>query len=335
MTQRNAVQADGSRPARSLISLHDLSPDELQTLVRRSCEGYGNRRPEERPLRDLVVGTLFSHTSTRTRTAFTSGAVRLGGTVVAFGPNDLQLATGESLSDTGRILGGMLDALVVRSSLGESELRDLAGAAAVPVINAMAREEHPTQGIADIALLSHHFGPLRGLHLAYLGEGNNTAAALAQGLALIPGTTLTLATPAGYGLDPAILARAQRTAKERGSAVVEVHRVDDVDGDVDVVYTTQWQTTGTSKSDPHWRTAFTPFAVDERLMARWPDALFMHDLPARRGEEVTSGVLDGPRSLAWDQAQMKLASAMAVLEWCLSQGLSDESGPGCAVSGLG
>lgn len=319
MTDQTAARADGPRPPRSLISLHDLTPEELQTLVRRSCAWYENRRPKERPLRDLVVGTLFGHTSTRTRTAFTSGAIRLGGTVIAYGPNDLQLATGESLSDTGRILGGMLDGLVVRDSVGEDDLRELADAASIPVINAMVREEHPTQGLTDIALLSHRFGSLRGLHLVYFGEGNNTAAALAYGLALVPGAALTLATPAGYGLDPTVLVRAQQTAKERGSKVVEVHQVDDIDGDVDVVYTTQWQTTGTSKSDPDWRTAFTPFAVDERLMARWPDAFFMHDLPARRGEEVTSGVLDGPRSLAWDQAQMKLASAMAVLDWCLTQ----------------
>jgi ornithine carbamoyltransferase/carbamoyltransferase len=212
----------------------------------------------------------------------------------------------------------MLDALVVRSSVGEDDLRELSRAASIPVVNAMVREEHPTQGISDIAMLSHRFGSLRGLHLAYLGEGNNTAAALALGLALVPGVTLTIATPPGYGLDPTVLTHAQKTGEASGSEIVEVHRVDDIDGGVDVVYTTQWQTTGTTKSDPDWRTAFLPFTVDEHLMARWPDALFMHDLPARRGEEVTSSVLDGPRSIAWDQAQMKLASAMAVLDWCLA-----------------
>ncbi|MCH0538730.1 ornithine carbamoyltransferase [Streptomyces sp. MUM 203J] len=319
MTHPTSVQAEAPpRAPRSLISLHDLAPEDLQTLVRRSCEWYEDRRPRERPLRDRVVGTLFTHTSTRTRTAFTSGAVRLGATVIAFGPNDLQLATGERLSDTGRILGGMLDALVVRSSVGEDDLRELSRAASIPVVNAMVREEHPTQGISDIAMLSHRFGSLRGLHLAYLGEGNNTAAALALGLALVSGVTLTIATPPGYGLDPTVLTHAQKTGEASGSEIIEVHRVDDIDGGVDVVYTTQWQTTGTTKSDPDWRTAFLPFTVDEHLMARWPDALFMHDLPARRGEEVTSSVLDGPRSIAWDQAQMKLASAMAVLDWCLA-----------------
>ncbi len=319
MTEPMPVRPDPrTRSPRSLISLYDLSTDELLGLVRRSCAWYEDRRPQERPLRDRVVGTLFTHTSTRTRTAFTSGAARLGATVIAFGPNDLQLATGELLSDTGRILGGMLDALVVRSAVGEDDLREFAWSASIPVVNAMAREEHPTQGISDISMLARHFGSLQGLHLAYVGEGNNTAAALAYGLALIPGASMTLATPTGYGLDPTALARARKTAEQAGGNVVEVHDVDDIRDGVDVVYTTQWQTTGTTKSDPDWRTAFQPFAVDERLMARWPEAVFMHDLPARRGEEVTDAVLDGPRSIAWAQAQMKLASAMAVLDWCLA-----------------
>lgn len=319
MTETMTVRPDDrTRSRRSLISLHDLSTDELLGLVGRSCAWYDDRRPQERPLRDRVVGTLFTHTSTRTRTAFTSGAARLGATVIAFGPNDLQLATGELLSDTGRILGGMLDALVVRSAVGEDDLREFARAASIPVVNAMAREEHPTQGISDIAMLARRFGSLHGIHVAYVGEGNNTAAALAHGLALVPGASLTLATPTGYSLDPAVLARAQKTAEQAGGHVSQVHDVDAIGDDVNVVYTTQWQTTGTTKSAPDWRSAFQPFTVDERLMARWPEAVFMHDLPARRGEEVTGAVLDGPRSIAWEQAQMKLASAMAVLDWCLA-----------------
>jgi ornithine carbamoyltransferase/carbamoyltransferase len=305
------------RSGRSLISIADLTSPELEHLVARSGEFFTAPPQGHRPLRDKVIGVLFTVTSTRTRTAFSSGAARLGGTVIAYGPRDLQLVTGETLDDTARVLGGMLDALVVRDPVPMADLRRFADVAGIPVINAMVREEHPTQGVSDVAMLRTHFGSLAGLHVGYFGEGNNSAAALALGLAKVPGPSLSLATPSGYGLDPAVLAEAQRLVTASGRQVREVHDVDELAGELDVVYTTQWCTTGTTKPDPDWRQRFLPFAVTQRLMSRWPGAVFMHDLPAHRGEEVEAEVLDGPRSIAWRQARMKLASAMAVLEWCL------------------
>lgn len=301
----------------SLISVGDLSPSELKTLVSRSHELFTDRHRHDSPLAGKVVGTLFTATSTRTRTAFTVAAIRLGACVISYGAGELQTCTGETFGDTARVLGGMVDGIVIRDAVDAADLRGFARLAGIPVVNAMAREEHPTQGISDLAMLVTRFGALDGIHLVYLGEGNNTASALAFSLALTPGTSLTLATPSGYGLDPSILHRAQELAAVTGSRVTEVHDPDAIIGLVDVVYTTQWCTTGTVKLDPKWRDSFLPFKVDERLMARWPTAVFMHDLPAHRGEEVAAGVLDGARSIAWDQAHMKLASAMAVLEWCL------------------
>lgn len=302
---------------RSLISIADLTTAELEHLVDRSGQYFTAPPADRRPLRDKVIGVLFTVTSTRTRTAFSSGAARLGGTVIAYGPNDLQLVTGETHDDTARVLGGMLDALVVRDPVPMDLLRRFAAVAGIPVINAMIREEHPTQGVSDVAMLRTHFGALDGLHVGYFGEGNNSASALALGLAKMPGPSLSLATPAGYGLDPAVLAEAQRLVAGSGRQVREVHDVRDLTDDLDVLYTTQWCTTGTTKPDPDWRRQFLPFAVTPQLMSRWPDAVFMHDLPAHRGEEVAAEVLDGDRSIAWQQARMKLASAMAVLEWCL------------------
>ncbi|GAA1542642.1 ornithine carbamoyltransferase [Dactylosporangium maewongense] len=302
---------------RSLISIADLTTAELEHLVARSGEYFTAQPVDHRPLRDKVVGVLFTVTSTRTRTAFSSGVARLGGTVVAYGPRDLQLVTGETLDDTARVFGGMLDALVVRDPVPMADLRRFADVSGIPVINAMVREEHPTQGVSDVAMLRTHFGRLDGLHVGYFGEGNNSATALALGLAKVPGPSLSLATPSGYGLDPAYLAEARQLVAGSGRQVREVHDVNDLGDDLDVVYTTQWCTTGTTKPDPDWRRHFEPFAVTEDLMSRWPGAVFMHDLPAHRGEEVAATVLDGPRSIAWAQARMKLASAMAVLEWCL------------------
>ncbi|GAA0248336.1 ornithine carbamoyltransferase [Saccharothrix sp. NPDC042600] len=284
-----------------LYSLADLSPADVLALADRSVQLHRDRTAHDRPLTDLVVGTLFTKTSTRTRTAFTTAALRLGASVVAFGPDELQTATGESTADTGRVLASMLDGLVVRTAGPVARQRELSGGGVLPVVNAMSREEHPTQGLTDLAVLRHHFGDLAGVRVLYVGEGNNTAAALVHALAAVPGCELVLACPKGYGpRDP--------------GPWREVADLAEVTGDVDVVYTTRWQTTGTAKADPDWREAFRPFHVDTALMDRWPDAVFLHDLPAHRGEEVAGAVLDGARSLAWTQAAMKAASAMAVLE---------------------
>ncbi|MEU2059155.1 ornithine carbamoyltransferase [Streptomyces sp. NPDC013455] len=301
-------------PERGLFSLAELEPAHLHHLVARSVQLFRDRGAHDRPLRDRVVGVLFTRTSTRTRTAFHSATVRLGGTPIAYGPGDLQLNTGESVPDTGRVFGAMLDLLVARTAGPLAELRELSRAGGLPVVNAMAAEEHPTQGVCDLAVLLLAFGDLSGIRVLYTGEGNNTATALAHGLATVPGAHVTFATPPGYGLPADALAAARKSAAGGGARIEEIHDLADAPAEVDVVYTTRWQTTGTSKPDPSWREVFRPFHVDGALLARWPRALFLHDLPAHRGDEVAGEVLDGPRSLAWTQAAMKLPSAMAVLE---------------------
>jgi ornithine carbamoyltransferase/carbamoyltransferase len=210
----------------------------------------------------------------------------------------------------------MLDVLVVRTAGAHAEQVELAMAAAVPVINAMSAPEHPTQGLCDLATLALH-GLLPGVHLLYVGEGNNTAVALAYALALVAGAEVTFATPPGYGLPDGVLAGARARAARAGitgAVLREVHDMTALPDRVDVVYTTRWQTTGTTKADATWRERFDAFRVRPGLMARWPGAWVMHDLPAHRGEEIAGEVLDGPRSLAWSQARMKLYSAMALLE---------------------
>ncbi|TKK87201.1 ornithine carbamoyltransferase [Herbidospora galbida] len=295
----------------NLISLNDLTDAELEGIVRRGVDLAGNRAET---LRGRVVGVYFSKTSTRTRTAFTVGALRLGARTISYGPGDLQLNTGETLEDTGRVMAGMLDALVARTAGPAAEMRALS-AAGLPVVNAMSAEEHPTQGLADLTTLWSHFGRLEGLRVLYVGEGNNTAAALARALPRFPGVDLEFRTPPGYGLEPEVLDDLHSLAKRSGATVRERHDMTDLPGDRDVVYTTRWQTTGTSKPDPDWRTLFAPFQVTAEVLAACPEAVFMHDLPAHRGEEVTAEVLDGPRSIAFTQATCKLHSAMAVLEF--------------------
>ncbi|WP_326598024.1 ornithine carbamoyltransferase [Streptomyces sp. NBC_01803] len=303
-------------PATGLFSLAELRPDTLTGLVRRSAALHRDPRAHDRPLDGRAAGVLFTRTSTRTRTAFTVGALRLGATPVTYGPDDLQLNTGETLTDTGRVLGAMLDLLVARTAGPLADLRALARAGRLPVVNAMAAEEHPTQALADLATLTTAFGDdLTGIRLLYVGEGNNTAVALAHALAAVPGAHATFASPAGYGLPETELKTATRRAGTTGAVIEQIHDLGLAPGHIDVLYTSRWQTTGTRKADPDWRESFRPYHVDRRLLSRWPGAAFMHDLPAHRGDEVAGDVLDGPESLAWTQAAMKLPSAMAVLEW--------------------
>ncbi|MFI5527223.1 ornithine carbamoyltransferase [Kitasatospora sp. NPDC051853] len=313
-------------PRNHLISIDDLTDEDLRGIVRRGAEYAAGGCEAARPLQDAVVGVLFRKTSTRTRTAFSAGALRLGGRLITYGPGDLQENTGECTEDTGAVLSRMLDVLVARTAGCEEELRAYADQQRMAVVNAMSAAEHPTQALTDLTTLFGRFGRIEGLRVLYVGEGNNTASALALALSRFPGTELHLRTPPGYGLDRDYLDRALRHAKEAGSYVAERHDMDELP-EVDVVYTTRWQTTGTVKPDPDWRRLFAPFQVDAAVLEQaGPGAVFMHDLPAHRGEEVTAEVLDGPASIAFQQAENKYHSARAVLEWCLTGTPADSLG---------
>jgi len=298
----------------SLISLDDLGKQRLDALVDRSVTLFRDRGAHDRPLAGTVAGMLFLHTSTRTRLAFSSGAARLGADIIGVGPHDLQLNTGESLADTGRILASMLDLVVIRSGRSNADLRMLAQDGRLAVVNAMSVDEHPTQAVSDLATLRLRRGDLTGIRFLYVGEGNNSAVALAKALSAVPGAYATFWTPPGYGLDGALVDRCHAAAAAAGGSVEQVHGREAVPVDVDVVYTTRWNTTGTTKSDPGWRDLFRLYHVDTAFLKAHPQALVMHDLPAHRGDEISGEVLDGPQSIAWIQAEMKLPSAMAVLE---------------------
>jgi len=312
-----AATAPGpERPVRHLLSIEDLTDEDLRTIVARGARFRAGAARGERPLADDVVGVYFRKTSTRTRTAFSSGALRLGAQIVSYGPDDLQLNTGETYSDTGRVMSRMLDVLVARTAGDPGELRMLAAQDRMSVVNAMSADEHPTQALTDLTTLLGHFGRIDGMRVLYVGEGNNTAAALALALPRYAGTHLELRTPPGYGLTDDILAAASARAAGGTATISERHDMAELPGGFDVIYTTRWQTTGTNKPDPNWREIFAPFQVGVGLWAGSPNAVFLHDLPAHRGEEVTAEVLDGPASIAFAQAENKMHSAMAVLEWC-------------------
>lgn len=299
----------------SLLSLPEISGADLLRLVDRAVDLAG--APSfPTPLAGRAVGIYFRKSSTRTRTSFWRAATALGADAITFGPDDLQLITGETLADTARVLAGYLDVLVVRTNGDIAELRALSAGGDIPVVNALTENEHPTQALADLTTLQEEFGELAGQHVLYVGEGNSTARSLAHAVAMTPALRLTLVTPPGYGLPEEELAIVERLGG--AGRIDQLHTLDEAPTGVDVVYTSRWQTMGVSKADPDWRSLFDPLQVNEKLVEQvgHPGTIFLHDLPAIRGQEVTDEVLDGPRSRAWRQAYHKMTSAMAVLEWC-------------------
>ena len=307
--------------ARHFISVDGHGAPALQRIVRDAVDIAAGRWDGRAPLASRSVGIYFRGTSTRTRTSFTIGASRLGASVISYGPADLQLVTGETVADTGRVLACYLDALVVRTNASVDEMWSL-GQGGLSIINAMSSNEHPTQAMADLAAMQEAFGRLEGLHVLYIGEGNNSAASLALAIAHVAGMKLTLVTPPGYGLAPAPLARARELAASHGAAVEQHHDMRELPSGVDVVYTTRWLTMGVVHEDPDWLSKFRPYTVDGEVMrrvSRPKGTIFMHDLPAMRGHEVTDEVLDGAQSIAFRQAFHKLTAAMAVLHHCVAE----------------
>jgi ornithine carbamoyltransferase len=304
-----------------VVSLTDVGAEGLAGLVDDALAVARGEWDGQRPLAGKHVGIYFRKTSTRTRTSFTVGAQRLGASIIAYGPNDLQIVTGETIQDTARVLANFLDALVIRTNEPVEEMRQLAQQDRMAIVNAMSDNEHPTQAVADLATLKERFGRLDGLHVLYIGEGNNTTTALALATALTPGLRLTIVTPEGYGLPADFLAALRPVAGTQGDAdrIVQHHAIAEVTP-VDAVYTTRWLTMGVQKPDADWLDRFRPYTIDAALMARVTrdsGTVFLHDLPAMRGHEVLDEVLDGPQSLAFRQAYHKMTGAMAVLRWCI------------------
>ena len=300
-----------------MVSLKDLSPQETMDIINRGIE-YSNGSIElGYQLRGKVLGIYFKKTSTRTRTAFSTAALSLGAQVIAYGPNDLQINTGETMNDTLNVLSRMLDGLVLRTAESPEILRAFSKQDRMSIVNAMTEDEHPTQALADLTTIKQYFGTLSGLEIVYLGEGNNTTTALALAIAKFSNMKISFFTPPNYNIDPILLKYAQEEGVKRNTIIEEFHDLRHLPAQADIVYTTRWQTTGTVKSDPNWRQVFEPFAVTQQLMDKFPNAIFMHDLPAHRGDEVEASVIDGMKSIIFDQAENKAYSAKAVLEWCL------------------
>jgi ornithine carbamoyltransferase len=295
-----------------LLRVDDLDASELEGLVSLAArmkaepEGWLDALPAH------SIACLFEKPSTRTRVSFQAAAHRLGMLPMVLRPEELQIGRGEPLADVARVLSGYCAAIVVRT-FSQRTLEALAGAASVPVINALSDDHHPCQALADLLTLQEHFGRLRGLRLAYLGDGNNVAHSLMEAGALA-GMEVRVATPAGYEPDPQITAASEQAAAEHGGSVVVVRDPRAAAEGADAVYTDVWVSMGDDAERDRRLVDLREHRVDAEVMAlAAQDAVFLHCLPAHRGEEVTEEVLDGPSSLVWEQAANRLPTAQAVL----------------------
>ncbi len=311
---------------RSLLRTSDLSPDDMASLLELSEEILAHPLRRKDLLRGEIAVVYMDKPSTRTRLSFDAAVHRLGGDVTAVGPDDLQLGRGETVEDTARVVSRYATTFIVRT-FSDDLIRRFADAASIPVINALTDFHHPCQSVADTFTLKRRFGELRGLKVAYVGDGyNNVAHSLIEAAALT-GLHLTVATPADYAPDPDVLEQARSIAATTG-AVIEVG-TDPTEAvrDVAAVYTDTWFSMGVSGDHAERAQALEPYRVDSRLMAlAASEAVFMHCLPAHRGDEVTPEVMDGPQSIVFDQAENRLHTEQAILVALLGRRLIGREG---------
>ena len=262
------------------------------------------------PARDRTLAMIFQKNSTRTRFSFDAAIRQLGGAGVIATASDMQLGRGETIEDTAMVLSRMVDAVMIRANRHE-DVEAFAAASGVPVINGLTDKSHPCQIMADLLAYEEHRGPVSGRTLAWVGDGNNVCSSFIHAAAPF-GFTLNIAAPARYAPDAEDLTRARKAGAHINVTLDPRAAVNGADA----VITDTWVSMG-DKDEAERIAALTPYRVDAALMAlAAKDALFLHDLPAHRGDEVTAEVIDGPQSVIWDEAENRIHAQKAVLAWC-------------------
>jgi ornithine carbamoyltransferase len=296
---------------RDFLSIRDLSAAELGELFERALLMKRDPLKFSTALRGQTLAMVFEKPSLRTRVSFDVGMVQLGGHALDLSP-EISLGKREALRDVARNLERMVQAIMVRT-YAHASLEQLAEYAAIPVINGLTDYSHPCQALADYLTMLEVKGGLQGLQVTYLGDGNNVAHSLIFAAALV-GAHLTVGTPRGYEPDGAAVAWAEERAAASGGRVRWVESPEEAVDNADVVYTDVWASMGQEAEAAGRRAVFLPYQVNERLfgLAR-PDAIFMHCLPAHRGDEVTDEVIDSPRSVVFQQAENRLHAQKALL----------------------
>ncbi len=305
------------RTAKDLLTIRDLPAACVAGLLKQAArlKSLQRRRTLYQPLRGKTLGLLFEKPSTRTRVSFEAGISQLGGRSLFLSAGDIQLSRGETIADTARVLSRYLDGLVVRT-FAHATVEEWAREATIPVINGLTDWCHPCQALSDLLTIKERKGRLAGIKLAYIGDGNNVANSLIEA-AVKTGMAISVATPAGYEPDRAIVEQARRDAAATGATVELTQDPHMAAKGADALYTDVWVSMGQEAEAAPRLAALAPYQVNERLLAgAKPDAIVLHCLPAHRGQEITAGVMDGPHSAVFDQAENRLHMQKAILvEW--------------------
>jgi ornithine carbamoyltransferase len=300
---------------RDFLSIGDLTASELAHVLdtAMALKDSGPRKV----LAGRVLALVFEKPSLRTRVSFDVAMRQLGGDCIYLSPPEVGLGERETPEDVARVLSRYVDAIAART-FEQKTVETLAEYADVPVINALSDAEHPCQALADLLTVREKKGTLSGVTLAYIGDGNNVANSLALAGAM-SGMNVNFASPAGYEVPREVLARAEALAQSTGASIRQMTEPAEAVAASDVVYTDVWASMGQESEASSRREAFAGYQVDTRLMSQAKaDAIFMHDLPAHRGEEVAAAVIDGPQSVAFDQAENRLHAQKAVLALLLA-----------------
>ncbi|QHW32621.1 ornithine carbamoyltransferase [Paenibacillus rhizovicinus] len=303
-----------SLKGRDFIELSDYTPDEIRYLIDLAIELKRKLKAGEtyHPLKGKTLGMIFEKSSTRTRVSFEVGMYQLGGQALFLSRNDLQIGRGETVSDTAQTLSRYLDGMMIRTFAHRTVI-ELARAATVPVINGLTDLAHPCQVLADYQAVLEHKGRLEGLKIAYIGDGNNMVHSLLIGAAKL-GMHMSVATPEGYEPDEDVVRMAKDYAAETGSRITVCRDPREAIEGADVVYTDVWASMGFEAEQKEREMAFASYQVNEELASyAKSDFIFMHCLPAHRGEEVSEGIIDGKHSIIFDQAENRLHAQKAIM----------------------
>jgi ornithine carbamoyltransferase len=302
------------------LDIHATDPADLRAMITsaREMKHLREGRPrgmpdDEQPLAGRMVALIFEKPSTRTRVSFDVGVRQMGGQTMVLSGSELQLGHGETIADTARVLSRYVDLVMIRT-FDPGVIEEMAENATVPVVNGLTDRSHPCQIMADVMTYEEHRGPIRGARVVWTGDGNNVCTSWLHAAGRF-GFDLTFSGPAQLDPDPAAVAFARGEGR---SVTIERDALKAVRG-ADAVVADTWVSMHDAQSARERRhNMLRPYQVDERLMAEaGPQALFMHCLPAHRGEEVTSEVMDGPQSVVWDEAENRLHAQKAILRWCL------------------
>ena len=297
---------------KDFLSIRDLSVYEFSRMLDQAAEVKKHPDKYRKALKDKILAMIFQKPSLRTRMTFEAGMLRLGGEAIYLAPSDIQMGSREGAFDIGKNLERWVDGIMIRT-FGHQIAVDLAASCKIPVINALTDLSHPCQAMADFLTLREHKGALSGLKLTYVGDGNNVCHSLMLAAAR-GGTKMAVATPAGYEPKTEVVQWAREDGRDTGFALTLTTSPEEAVSGADAVYTDVWASMGQESEKEARARIFAPYQVNARLMAHAKaDALFMHCLPAHRGDEVTNEVIDSPNSVVYDEAENRLHAQKAIL----------------------